>query len=184
MQTASASRRAPWIRISLLTIGLAIAVAIGVSHAWAFDKSGFTSRLETTKAEVATKSLTNSAATLGRLNEMEQLGIVGAREYGDRQPKFAKLMAAVIADADAMKLLTDPEIESKWGEQGTAGDAAGIPLKSLGQYDETRAAMELVIGPAHTYILVKKWETAQKARWLDQAKDELSELSEHLKQVH
>lgn len=115
---------------------------------------------------------------------MVQLGIVGAREYGERQPKFAKLMAVVIADADAMKALPDPEIESKWGEQGTAGDAAGIPLKSLGQFDDTRAAIELVVGPSHTYILVKKWETAQKARWLDQAKDELTELSEHLKQVH
>jgi hypothetical protein len=141
MQTASASRCALWIRAPLLTIGLALAVAVGVSHAWAFDKAGFTSRLETTKAEVAAKSLANSAATLARLNEMVQLGIVGAREYGERQPKFAKLMAVVIADADAMKALTDPEIESKWGEQGTAGDAAGIPLKSLGQFDDTRAAI-------------------------------------------
>jgi hypothetical protein len=82
-----------------------------------------------------------------------------------------------------MKLYTDAEIEAKWGEQGTGGDASGIPLKSLGQFDETRAAMELIVSPAHAYIFVKKWETAQKARWLDQTRDEMNELDEHLKQV-
>ena len=45
------------------------------------------------------------------------------------------------------------------------------------------AAVELIVSPAHAYIYVKKWESAQKARWLDQARDELNELSEHLKQV-
>ena len=42
---------------------------------------------------------------------------------------------------------------------------------------------ELIIAPAHAYLFVKKWETAQKARWLEQARDELTELTEHLKQV-
>lgn len=161
----------------------ALAICLASAGAMAFDLVGFKARLETTKAEAATKTLADSKATLARLDEMIKIGISGAKEYSDKQPKFAKLMAAVIADADAMKGYTDAEIESKWGEQGTGGDAVGIPLKSLGQFDETRAAMELIVSPAHTYIFVKKWETAQKARWLDQARDELNELSEHLKKT-
>jgi len=163
---------------------LVLAIGLGAAPARAFDMAGFKTKLETTKAEVATKTLADSKATLGRLDDMIKIGIVGAKEYGDRQPKYAKLMAAVTADAESMKGFTDAEIEAKWGEQGTGGDAVGIPLKSLGQFDETRAAMELIISPAHTYIFVKKWETAQKARWLDQARDELNELGEHLKQTH
>jgi hypothetical protein len=162
---------------------LMLAMGFGSASALAFDMSGFKLRLETTKAEAATKTLVDSKATLARLDEMIKIGLAGAKEYADRQPKFAKLMAAVIADAEPMKLYTDAEIEAKWGEQGTGGDASGIPLKSLGQFDETRAAMELIVSPAHAYIFVKKWETAQKARWLDQTRDEMSELDEHLKQV-
>jgi hypothetical protein len=173
------------LRIGRRTLALSFALALvaGTPHAWAFDMAGFKLRLDTTKAEVATKSLSDSKATLLRLDEMIKLGAIGAKEYGDKQPKFAKLMAAVVADGEAIKGYTDAEVESKWGEQGTGGDAAGIPLQSLAQFDETRAAMELVVGPAHAYILVKKWESAQKARWLDQAKDELTELTEHLKQI-
>lgn len=165
-------------------VAVAVILAASTSGAWAFDMAGFKARLEATKAEIASKSLSDPKATLARLDEMAKLGIVGAREYGAKQQKFAKLMDAVAADAEAMKGFTDPEIEAKWGEQGSGGDAAGVPLKSLGQHDETRAAMELVVGPAHVYILVKKWETAQKARWLDQAKDELNELSDHVTRVH
>jgi hypothetical protein len=162
---------------------LILAMSISSVGARAFDMAGFKSRLETTKAETVTKTLTDSKATLARLDEMIKIGVVGAKEYADKQPAFAKLMAAVIADADPMKGLSDAEIEAKWGEQGTGGDALGIPLKSLGQFDDTRTAVELIVSPAHAYIYVKKWESAQKARWLDQARDELNELSEHLKQV-
>jgi hypothetical protein len=162
---------------------LLLAMVVSSTGAWAFDKVGFKSRLETTTTELATKTLVDSKATLARLDEMIKIGEAGAKEYGDRQPKFAKLMAAVTADADAMNGFTDAEIEGKWGEQGSGGDAVGIPLKSLGQFDETRAEIELIVSPAHAYIFIKKWETAQKSRWLDQAKDELTELSEHVKQA-
>jgi hypothetical protein len=161
---------------------LALAMGLGSASARAYDMAGFKVRLEATKAEAATKTLVDSKATLARLDEMMKIGLAGAKEYGDRQPKFAKLMAAVVADAEPMKGFTDAEIEGKWGEQGTGGDAVGIPLKSLGQFDETRAAVELIVSPAHAYIFVKKWESAQKARWLDQARDEMNELGEHLKQ--
>jgi hypothetical protein len=38
-------------------------------------------------------------------------------EYAAKQPKFAKLMDAGIADATAMKTMTDTEIDDKWGER-------------------------------------------------------------------
>lgn len=163
---------------------LLLALTAGSPAAWAFDVDGFKSRLDATLAEVNTKSLTNSKATLARLDEMVAIGTVGAKEYAAKEPRFAKLMDAVVADAPAMKNYTDAEIEDKWGEKGTGGDAAGVPLKSLGQFDATRAAIELIVGPSHAYIFIKKWESAQRARWLEQARDELTELKEHLKEVH
>jgi hypothetical protein len=176
----STSRSGKFSRLGALLV----AMTVVSSGAWAADMNGFKTRLDATKAEVVTKRLTDSNATLVRLAEMIKIGEARATEYGAQHAQFAKLMAAVVADADAMKGFTDAEIEGKWGEQGSGGDAVGVPLKSLGQFDETRAAMELIVGPAHAYIFVKKWQTAQKARWLDQANDELSELSKHLEHVN
>ena len=87
------------------------------SAAWAFDRDGFKARAEATLAELNTKRLADSRATLARLDEMLALGIVGLKEYGASHPKYAKLMDAAIADSQAMKRMTDVEIEEKWGEK-------------------------------------------------------------------
>jgi len=164
-----------------LMFGSLVVLCLGSTQAWAFDKAGVTARADATLVELETKRLPDSAATLARLDEMIVLGSVGVKEFAAKQPQFAKLMDAVVADAPNMKGYTDAEIEDKWGEKGTAGDAVGVPLKSLAQFGPERAYLELIVGPAHAYILNKKWETAQKARWLDQAKDEVTEYKEHLK---
>jgi hypothetical protein len=164
-------------------LGLFLALAAGSSDARAFDRGGFKARAEATLAELNTKRLGDSKATLARLDEMIALGIVGMKEYGARQPRYAKLMDAAIADSQAMKGMTDVEIEEKWGEKGIGGDAVGVPLKSLEDFGEERAYLELAVGPARQYIFVKKWESAKKARWLEQARDEGVELLKHLEAV-
>ena len=165
------------------TLALLLVLGAAPSAAWAFDRGGFKARAEATLAELNTKRLADSRATLARLDEMLALGIVGLKEYGASHPKYAKLMDAAIADSQAMKRMTDVEIEEKWGENGTAGDALGIPLKSLADFGEERAYLELVVGPAHQYIFVKRWESTKKARWLEQARDEAVELLKHLEAV-
>ena len=164
-------------------LGFFLLLVAPLSGALAFDRAGYKQRAEATLAELNTKRLADSTATLARLDEMVALGIVGAKEYGARHPKYAKLMEAVIADAQPMKAFTDVQMEEKWGEKGTGGDAVGIPLKSLADFGPERAYMELVIGPSHQYIFIKKWETAKKARWLEQARDEAVELLKHLEDV-
>ena len=49
-------------------------------------------------AELNTKRLADSNATLARLDEMMAIGIIGMKEYGAHHPKYAKLMDAAIAD--------------------------------------------------------------------------------------
>jgi hypothetical protein len=56
-------------------------------------------------------------------------------------------------------------------------------LKTLSDFGIERAYLELGLSPAHQYIFVKKWETAQKARWLEQARDEAIELLKHLNDI-
>jgi hypothetical protein len=165
------------------SLALLLAFAAGSSHAWGFDKDGYKARAEATLAELNTKRLKDSKATLARLDEMIVMGIVGMKEFGAKNPKYAKLMNAAAADCQSIKDMTDVQMEEKWGETGWGGDAAGVPLKTLTDFGVERAYLELGIGPAHQYIFVKKWETAQKARWLESARDEAVELLKHLNDI-
>ena len=160
------------------------ALALTASHAWAFDTAGYHAKLDAVVASVKSKSLGDGKAALAQLDELTAMGKSGAQEYAARDPKFAKLMAAAVASADTMHNLTDEEIEDTWGENGSAGDAAGVPLKSLGQFDTTRAYLELMVSPAHAYIFLKKWQSNHKSAQLDKTADELAELAEHLKSVN
>ena len=167
------------------TFGLALTglTLTAVRPAWAFDQAAYQARLDATRAELVKKTLADSKATLARLDELIAIGIVALREYGAKNPKYAKLMEAVIANASDMKTYSDSQLEDLWGEKGNGGDAVGVPLKSLGEFDPTRNVMELIIGPSAAYIHIKKWQTAQRAKWLDQASDELHETAEHLNRM-
>ena len=164
----------------LCLLGLILAVTAGISKSFAFDLNGYKSRAEATLAELNAKQLPDSRATLGRLDEMIAMGPVACREYSTRQPKQAKLMDAAIADAQAMKGMTDAQLEEKWGEKGYAGDAVGTPLKSLEESGGPRTYLELIIAPAEQYIYIKRWQLVKKPRLLEQARDEAVELTKRL----
>jgi hypothetical protein len=169
----------------LLSIGLLLAFGVASPPSWSFDRAGFKSRLETNLAEFNAKDLKDSKATLARIDQMIAIGIVAMREYAAKEPKYAKLMEAAIADVEAMKGMTDVESEEKWGEKGTGGDAVGVPLKSLPEFGQTRGYLELVVSPSRQYIFVKKWESSKKARghWLEEARDEAVELTKRLESI-
>jgi hypothetical protein len=171
------------VRKLVLYLGILLALAAGSTPALAFDKAGYKARAEATLAELNTKQLADSKATLARLDEMMAIGVVGMKEFGAKNPKYAKLMDAAAADCQAIKDMTDVQMEEKWGETGWGGDAVGVPLKTLANFGIERAYLELGVGPAHQYIFVKKWETARKARWLEQARDEAVELLKHLNDI-
>jgi hypothetical protein len=155
-------------------------VTAGTSTSWAFDIGGYKARADTTLAELNAKNLPDSKATLARLDEMIAIGIVGMKEYSEREPRYAKLMEAAIANSQAMKIMTDAELEEKWGEKGYGGNAVGVPLKSLEEFGAPRAYLELIIAPAEQYIYIRKWQSAKKSRWLEQARNEAVELSKRL----
>jgi hypothetical protein len=160
-----------------------LVVLTAAPQAQAFDIQAYRAQAEKTLTELNAKRLPDPDATLARLDEMMAMGIGGIKEYAAKQPKYAKLMNAAVADAPAMKQMTDVQLEDKWGEKGTAGDAVGVPLKTLSDMGVQRAYLELVVGPAHQYIFIKKYQTTKKARWLEEARDEAVELIKHLESL-
>jgi hypothetical protein len=157
-----------------------LTIAFGWSAAWAFDLDGYKSRAEVTLAELNAKKIPNVSSTLARLDQMITIGIAAMKEYAARDPKYAKLMDAAIADAQAMKGMTDAQLEEKWGEKGTGGDAIGVPLHTLGESSAPRTYLELIVGPAEQYIYINRWQSLKKARLLEQARDEAVELNKRL----
>jgi hypothetical protein len=155
-------------------------VLVDLSSAWAFDQSGYRSRADATLAELNAKRVPDVIATLARLDEMIAIGSVGMKEFAARQPKYAKLIDAALADALAMKNMTDAQLEEKWGEKGYGGDAVGIPLKSLDEASVARTYLELIIAPAEQYIYINRWQSVKKPRLLEQARDEAVELNKRL----
>jgi len=153
---------------------------VGTSICWAFDIDGHKVRANTTLAELTAKNLPDSQATLVRLDEMIAIGIVGMKEFSEREPRYTRLMETAIADSQAMKIMTDAELEEKWGETGYDGNAVGVPLKSLDEFGAPRAYLELIVAPAEQYIYIRRWQSAKKARWLERARNEAAELSKRL----
>ena len=78
-----------------------------------------------------------------------------------------------------MKAMTPDQLEAKWGDTGDAGDAVGVPLKSLDQFSKTRNYMDLVVHPARAYTFIKAWQTSKDKQALAEAKGELNEVLEH-----
>jgi len=166
-----------------VTVGFALLMLFAATPARAFNIEVYRAQAEKTLAELNAKRLLDPDATLARLDEMMAMGIDGVKEYAAEQPKYARLMNAAVADAPTMRQMTDVQLEDKWGEKGSAGDAVGVPLKTLGDMGVQRAYLELVIGPAHQYIFVKKYQATKKTRWLEQARDEAVELIKHLQSI-
>jgi hypothetical protein len=149
----------------------------------AFDREGYKVRAEATLAELNAKRISDIKGTLARLDEMMTIGIGAIQEYAGKEPKYAKLMNAAIADVPSMKGMTDVQLEEKWGEKGTGGDAVGIRLQNLDEAGIERAYLELVVGPAHQYVFIKRWQTTNKSRLLEQARDEAVELLKHFEAI-
>jgi hypothetical protein len=163
---------------------LLFTIALGWTDAWAFDIDGYKSRAKATLVELNAKKLPDSNATLARLDEMIVSGSAAAKEYAALDATYAKLMDAAVADAQAMKGMTDAQLEEKWGEKGYGGDAVGTPLKSLGESSAPRNYLELIVAPAEQYIYIKRWQSVKKARLLEQARDEAVELNKRLETFH
>jgi hypothetical protein len=83
------------------------------------------------------------------------------KEYGTRQPEYAKRMNTTIADFQAMKGVTDAQLE---GEKGYGGDAVGISLKSSLKSSVQRAYLEFIVAPPEQCIHIKRWQSVKKAR--------------------
>jgi hypothetical protein len=112
---------------TVCAVGLLLNLALGWSIAWAFDLNAHRSRAEVTLAEFNDQQLPDSRATWARLDEMIAIGSIAMKEYGTRQPEYAKRMSTAIADSQAMKGMTDAQLEENWEKKAMAATLSVFP---------------------------------------------------------
>ncbi len=158
---------------------LAAAILFTPLSAMAFDVDAYKATVTESVRELLTGTIADPAASLARQDKLIAMGVEACKENAKENPADAKIMELVIASAEGMKAMTPDQLEAKWGDSGDAGDAVGVPLKSLDQFSKTRNYIDVVVHPARAYTFIKDWQTSKSKQALAEAKGELGEVLEH-----
>ena len=102
-----------------------------------------------------------------------------SKDYGLTNPKAAKMMRLVVAQADKMKELSLSQIEVQWHEKAFLRDK-GITDKLLSEKSKTGSYMDAVVHPATTFILLSEFKATKDKILLQQVVGELEEVLRHV----
>ena len=164
------------------TILVALFLVGFVSTASAMDKAGFKEMAKDTIRQALSGSISDIDGLIAQQEKLVAIGVQGCREYAKASPKDAKLMNFVADNAEKMKAMTLDEIEAAWHD-GEALKEIGLDFDSIEHFGAALSHMDTVVHPATTYIALKKYKETKDEDLLEQVKDELSEVLEHLTHV-
>ena len=135
-------------------------------------------------ATAAVKSVINGNVNAdAMMKDMERLIVLGKKFSKDlAKGNATNFMNLVVKEADNMKAMTLDEIEEAWHEGGVP-TANGIDLKQFGHFAPENSAADTIIHPATCFIVLKNYKKDGDADGLDQIKDELGEVLEHIKHI-
>jgi hypothetical protein len=173
------------MRVKSIAIAAVAVLALALPPSWAraMDVSSYKSLVDETLKELVSGKIADIDATLHRQEKLIEIGKAGCTEFAGIEPKYAKLMALVVASADGMKAMLPDDLEAAWGDEGSGGDTLGVPLKSLDQFSKTRSYIDTVVHPATAFLWLQQYKTKKDKQALERAKGELKEVLEHLKKI-
>ncbi len=125
------------------------------------------------------------AVMMADMEKLIAMGITGAREYMGKKEtpaEEAKLMEITIANAATMSSLSMAEIEAQWHEGGFL-KSKGIDVSKFGHFAKVMCYYDSLVHPATVIICLKQYQQSSDQGLLDQAKDELLEVVEHMKHL-
>ncbi len=157
--------------------------------AWAqtqheFDKDGFDKLAKQTVGQVIGGDFDVKLL----IKDMESLvdkGIDGCTKHMNEAeiPGSEKqVMKAVIDHAHAMSKLSLAEVEAQWHEGGYL-KSINIDLDSFDHFGETMCYFDTIVHPATVIICLNEFKKTGDEELLEQIKDELVEVREHLKHL-
>ena len=119
------------------------------------------------------------------MKKLIAMGVTGAKEYISKKgipAEEVKLMEITIANAAAMSNLPMAEIEAQWHGGGFL-KAKGIDVSKFGHFAKVMCYYDALVHPATVIICLKQYQKSSDQGLLDQAKDELLEVVEHMKHL-
>lgn len=157
-----------------------IAVSLGmVSTVSAMDVNAFKKIARNTIKVAMSGSVSDVNKMIADQARLVEMGVQGCKEYAEKDAKYAKLMNLVVQNAEKMKTMSLDEIEAAWHE-GAILKTIGLDFDSIDHMSPALSHMDTVVHPATTYILFNLYKKSKDADHLEQVKDELSEVLEHI----
>ena len=160
----------------LLSLVLAVLISL---PAFAMDVSGYKKIAKATIKEALSGSVKDIDKLIADQKKLVKMGVEGCNEYAKKDPKYAKLMKLVVSNADKMMAMDLDEIEEAWHEGGVL-EENGIDFESIDHFSPALSHMDTVVHPATSYIALKEYKLSNDGELLEQVKDELSEVLEHI----
>jgi len=162
------------------TVMLSMALVVLLSlPALAMDVVGYKKIANATIKEALSGSVADIDKLIADQKKLVKIGVQGCRDYAKKDPKHAKLMNLVADNADKMMAMDLDEIEEAWHEGGVPTNS-GIDFEAIDHFSPALSHMDTVVHPATSYIALVEYKKTKDGDLLEQVKDELSEVLEHL----
>lgn len=165
-------------------IAVALMGMVCASPASAFDKTAYRSLIEAVTKEIVLGKFENFDATLRRLDDAAAIAKIAAKEHAAAAPGDAKLMEFSITAPDAIKKTAVDKLDEEWGDGAKAFERAGFKRGAADQFKTAESYADLLVHPMTTWVYLTAWKKAPSGALLDQAKNELVEVLEHLKHAN
>jgi hypothetical protein len=91
-------------------------------------------------------------------------------------------MKATVENAQKMKGLSLSEVEAQWHE-GSFLKGQGVNMDKYDHFSEVMCHYDTVVHPATAIIALNEYKKTNNEDYLEQVKDELAEVIQHLKHL-
>ncbi len=146
----------------------------------AHDLSEFKKLANVTIEQAKSGQIKNIDELIKIQGQLLNLGKAASKDYGATNPKAAKMMKLIVAQADQMKSLSLSQIEAQWHEKAYL-KGKGIPDALLADKSKTGIYLDAVINPATTFILLSEYKSTRDNKLLKQVVGELEEVLTNFK---
>ncbi|MCK5230830.1 MAG: hypothetical protein KAR13_11225 [Desulfobulbaceae bacterium] len=149
-----------------------------------FDKKTYDKTAKKTIGRVLSGNI-DADKMLTDMEKLVELGVAGCREHmnePETPPIEVKMMKITIENAQKMTLLTLEKIEAQWHE-GSVLKANGVDIEKFDHFAEVMCHYDAIVHPATAIICLNEYKKTKNEALLEQIKDELAEVREHLKHL-
>jgi hypothetical protein len=163
-----------------ITISTLFICLTSLSHA--VDFSEYKKIANETLTQVKNGNVTNIDQLIIMQGKLISIGKTATRRYGATNPKAAKMMRYIVAEADSMKTMSLSQIQTLWHKKEFLR-SKGIPDALLAEQSKTGNYMDTVVHPATTYILLSNFKITKDKKLLNQVVGELEEVLHHIDSI-